>query len=333
MAMAEWVGRRRVHLVVLLAAALVLLGLSGLAVASSGEDDPPQEATTRTTPEPEGIEMTEPTPDEAAGPATTPTTASPTTGAAPANPAAPPGEATGGPATGHWRPAKGLSWQWQLDGQAIDTSVDADVYDVDLFETPPETVRRLHDQGRKVICYFSAGSWEPYRPDAGDYPESVKGGAVDGWPDERWLDIRQLDVLRPLIAARLDLCVAKGADGAEPDWMDSYVQDTGWDITAADQLAFNRMIADLAHERGLAIGLKNDLDQVAELADVFDFAVVEQCAEYGECEKLLPFLDRNKAVFHAEYDLPTSAFCAESRRLGISSIRKRLELDPWRETC
>ncbi|HLM65525.1 MAG TPA: endo alpha-1,4 polygalactosaminidase [Acidimicrobiales bacterium] len=233
----------------------------------------------------------------------------------------------------HWRPTKGLTWQWQLDGRAIDTSVEAEVFDVDLFETPAETVRTLRDQGRRVICYFSAGSWEPYRPDSGDYPEDIMGGPVEGWEDERWLDIRRLDVLRPLIAARLDLCAQKGADAAEPDWMDSYAQGTGFDISADDQLAFNHMIADLAHERGLAIGLKNDLDQVAQLADTFDFAVVEQCAEFGECEKLRPFLDRGKPVFHAEYDLSPAEFCAESRRLGLSSIRKNLGLDPWRETC
>jgi hypothetical protein len=233
----------------------------------------------------------------------------------------------------HWRPTKGLTWQWQLDGQTIDTSVEADVFDVDLFSTPAATIQDLQARGRRVICYFSAGSWEPYRPDSGSYPEEIMGGAVEGWEDERWLDIRRLDVLRPLIAARLDLCAEKGADGAEPDWMDSYVQDTGFPITADDQLAFNHMVADLAHERGLAIGLKNDLDQVAVLADTFDFSVVEQCAEFSECDKLRPFLDRNKPVFHAEYDLAPSEFCTESNRLGLSSIRKNLGLDPWLETC
>jgi hypothetical protein len=232
-----------------------------------------------------------------------------------------------------WRPTAALTWQWQLDGEPIDTSVDADVYDVDLFTTPAETVAELHARGRRVICYVSAGSWEPYRPDAGDYPEDVIGGPLEGWPDERWLDVRRLDVLRPLLAARLDLCVEKGFDGVEPDWMDSHTQDTGFAIGYDDQLRFNRMLAELAHERGLAIGLKNDLDQVAELADLFDFAVVEQCAEFGECEGLAAFVERDKPVFHAEYDLPVSAFCAESRRLGLSSIRKRVELDAWRETC
>jgi hypothetical protein len=232
-----------------------------------------------------------------------------------------------------WRPTKGMTWQWQIDGAPIDQSVEAEVYDVDLFETPVSTIQQLHARGRKVICYFSAGSWEPYRPDAGDFPDSLKGGAVDGWPDERWLDIRERDALRPLLAARLDLCAEKGFDGVEPDWLDHHDQDTGFPITAADQLAFNRMLAGMAHERGLAIGLKNDLGQVAELAETYDFAVVEQCAEFDECHLLLPFLERGKPVFHAEYDLPTSAFCAESRRLGLSSIRKRLALDPWRETC
>ena len=232
-----------------------------------------------------------------------------------------------------WRPTRGLTWQWQLDGGPIDLSVDAEVFDVDLWATTESEIDALHDQGRKVICYLSAGSWEPYRPDADEFPEEVLGPPVDGWPDERWLDIRRLDVLEPLMAARFDLCRAKGFDGVEPDWMDSHTQDTGFDITAEDQLRYNRRLAELAHERGLAIGLKNDLGQVEELADLFDFAVVEQCMEFDECELLLPFLDRDKPVFHAEYDLPTSAFCAEARRLGLSSIRKRLDLGPWRETC
>lgn len=266
---------------------------------------------------------------ERAGPSEPPASTTTTTAAGPTT-TGPPG--SGG--TGDWwRPAKGTTWQWQLDGQEIDQSVDAEVFDVDLWATPRSTIDALHARGRKVVCYFSAGSWEPYRPDAGDFPEDVLGPAVEGWPDERWLDIRRLDVLEPLMAARMDLCREKGFDGVEPDWMDNHTQATGFGIGADDQLRYNRMLAALAHERGLAIGLKNDLGQVAELADLFDFAVVEQCAQYDECEELLPLLDRGKAVFHAEYELPLEAFCAESRRLGLSSIRKNLALDPWRETC
>jgi hypothetical protein len=46
-----------------------------------------------------------------------------------------------------------------------------------------------------------------------------------------------------------------------------------------------------------------------------------------------PFLDRNKPVFHAEYNLARAKFCPLAQRLGMSSIRKRLELDAWRDTC
>jgi hypothetical protein len=267
---------------------------------------------------------------------TSPTTGPPGSDAGqtpPSDPAqAPPADAGQLPPGEWWRPSKGQSWQWQLVGE-VDVTVDAEVFDVDLFETSAATVQALHDRGRKVICYFSAGSWEPYRPDSSAFPESIKGGTVDGWPDERWLDIRQLEVLRPLLVARLDLCAQKGFDGVEPDWLDSFQQDTGFPISAEQQLTFNRTLADLAHQRGLAIGLKNDVDQAAELADVFDFVVNEQCAEYGECERYAPFLDRGKPVFHAEYDLATSEFCGVSRRLGLSSIRKKLDLGAWRETC
>lgn len=119
----------------------------------------------------------------------------------------------------------------------------------------------------------------------------------------------------------------------EPDWLDHHERETGFDISAADQLAFNLMLAEMAHERGLAIGVKNDLGQIEKLAEVFDFAVVEQCAEFGDCEALAPFLDLDKPTFHAEYELATSEFCAESRRLGLSSIRKHVSLDAWRESC
>lgn len=237
------------------------------------------------------------------------------------------------PSTSWWRPTRGVTWQWQLGGDPVDTSIEADVYDVDLFATLASVVDDLHRRGTRVICYVSVGSWEPYRPDAAAYPAEVLGRPVEGWPDERWLDIRRLDLLLPILSERLDLCAEKGFDGVEPDWMDTFQHDTGFAISAEDQLRFNRKLADMAHDRGLAIGLKNDLEQVAELVDVFDFAVNEQCAAFDECHLLQPFLDQDKPVFHAEYDLATPDFCAESRRMGLSSIRKRVELDAWRETC
>jgi hypothetical protein len=234
--------------------------------------------------------------------------------------------------SGHrWQPAPGTSWQWQLSG-TVDTGVDAAVYDVDGFDTGAAVVAALHAKGRKAVCYINAGAYESFRPDRSAYPAALLGSG-NGWPGERWLDIRRLDVLRPILGKRFDLCRSKGFDAVEPDNVDGYRNDSGFPLTAADQLAFNRMVAALAHARGLAVGLKNDLDQLPQLVGDFDFAVNEQCAEYHECEQLSPFVQQHKAVFEAEYNLPTSAFCARSERLGLSAVRKHLDLDAWRQTC
>jgi hypothetical protein len=241
--------------------------------------------------------------------------------------------ATPAPTTKPRRPPQpGSPWQIQLDSGDVDLGVDVPVYDVDGFEVPAATVRALHDRGRWVICYLNAGAWEDFRPDAAAFPASVLGKS-NGWPGERWLDIRRLDVLEPILARRMDLCREKGFDAVDPDQQDGYTNDTGFPLTAADQLRFNRMVARLAHERGMAVGLKNDPEQAAELVGDVDFAVVEQCAEYDECEAFVPFVRQGKPVFHIEYGLRTDQFCPETSALGFSSLRKRLELDAWREPC
>lgn len=230
-----------------------------------------------------------------------------------------------------WQPKPGTSWQWQLSGR-LDTSVEADVYDIDLEGTSPATIAHLHALGRRVICYFSAGSYEPGRSDSARFPRSVKGKKMDGW-DELWLDIRNIDALAPIMLARLDMAAAKGCDAVEPDNVDGYQNDTGFPLRAADQVRYNRWLAEQAHARGLAIGLKNDLDQVNDLVAYFDFAVNEECFAYGECELLLPFIRAGKAVFGAEYELATGSFCSKANSLDMDFIRKNLNLDAFRQSC
>ncbi|WP_284579581.1 endo alpha-1,4 polygalactosaminidase [Streptomyces sp. 2P-4] len=230
-----------------------------------------------------------------------------------------------------WRPGPGTSWQWQLSGR-LDTSVEAPVYDVDGFDTSREQVAALHRAGRRVICYLSTGAWEEFRPDAAKFPAALLGRG-NGWEGERWLDIRRTAELEPLMAARLDMCRDKGFDAVEPDNMDGYANTTGFPLTAEDQLRYNRLIARLARDRGLAVGLKNDLDQIPQLVGDFDFAVNEQCAQYDECERLAPFTAAGKAVFHVEYELPASRFCAQTRKLGFASMQKMYDLGAWRKPC
>ncbi len=232
-----------------------------------------------------------------------------------------------------WQPAPGLTWQIQFAGLPVNQSVDAQVFDIDGFDNDASVVASLHAQGRKVVAYLDAGSWESYRPDAAAYPAEVLGNALDGYPDERWVDVRRLDVLGPILAARMDMAKAKGFDAVDFDNVDGYTNSPGFPFTAGDQLAFNRFLADAAHARGLAVGLKNDLDQVGDLVGSFDFAVNEQCFQYHESKRLKPFVAAGKAVFVIEYEGTLESFCAKAHKLGYSAIKKRLSLNAWRKVC
>lgn len=228
------------------------------------------------------------------------------------------------------------TWQWQLQGE-LDASSDVDVYDIDLFDSEPSTIAGLQADGRTVVCYFSAGSYESWRPDADDLAPTALGDTLDGFEDERWLDVRDVSV-RAVAEGRLDLAVDKGCDGVEPDNVDGYVNDTGFDLTGDDQLNFNRFLAGAARERRLLVGLKNDLDQIPDLVDDFDFAVNEQCHEFDECEAYAPFIKQDKPVFNAEYDQrfvdDPVAVCRRSRDLGLRTLVLPLDLDnSFRISC
>jgi hypothetical protein len=241
---------------------------------------------------------------------------------------------------GTWyRPGLGVTWTWQLQG-AILTGPIAEIYDVDLFETPSNVVDELHGLGRKVLCYFSAGSVEQGRPDAGRFPASAIGRPLDGYPDERWLDIRRQDVFEVMVA-RLDLAVARGCDGVEPDNVTAYRNDTGFSITSADQLAFNRQLANHAHARNLTIALKNAGDQVLDLVAYFDLELNEECHEYQECDELQPFIAAGKPVLNAEYagDLAAAnrlagVVCPQAASRGLRTLILPIDLDGrFRVSC
>ncbi len=227
---------------------------------------------------------------------------------------------------GHiWQPKPGTCWQWQLNDE-VNTSWDVTMYDIDLFDTPQTTIDKLHTDGRIVICYFSAGSWEEWREDARDFPDEVLGEPLEEWEDERWLDISRIDLLEPIMLVRLNLAVAKNCDGVEPDNVDGYTNETGFDLTYDDQLEYNLWLAEQAHQRGLSIGLKNDLDQIDEVVDDFDWALNEECFQFDECDELLPFIEAGKAVFGVEYVGDPEDYCPQAIEMGFSWLTKTLNL-------
>jgi hypothetical protein len=240
-------------------------------------------------------------------------------------------------AAAHWRPPANTSFAIILSVAPSANEIDtpAKVIDLDLFDTRAATVAALKRRGKKVICYLSAGSWENWRPDKHKFPAAVIGKPYDGWPGERWIDIRSTAV-KNIMMARMDLCKRKGFHAVDADNVDSFNADTGFPITRADAIAYLRFLAAEAHKRGLAFGLKNAAELSNAVFDVMDFAVTEDCFDQGWCARSKNFIAANKPVFAIEYTdngIDVAAFCRQAKRLGLSPIYKRRKLDMWERRC
>lgn len=233
-----------------------------------------------------------------------------------------------------WKPTPGQSWQLQYAGPLAPTT--ASVVDLDGEDTTAAQVAALHAQGKKVICYFSAGSYENWRADRKKFPKKVIGKALPGWPGERWLDIRKVHTLLPIMSKRMDRCKAKGFDAVDPDNMDGYDNaPTGFPLKKKNAVAYLKALSSAAHARGLAIGLKNALDLLAKARPLVDFAVNEECVQYQECGRYRDFVRAGKAVFHVEYtDNGTTIAQACAGSLGgFSTVLKHRDLDAWAVFC
>jgi hypothetical protein len=124
-----------------------------------------------------------------------------------------------------WRPRVGQEFQIVLsdsvDGNRRNGPIVpeyAKIFDVDLFDNTAETIRELKRAGKKVICYFSAGTSETWRPDFKEFKEVDQAAPLPLWPGERWLDIRSRDVMR-IMRARVRYASRKGCDAVDPDNM------------------------------------------------------------------------------------------------------------------
>ena len=140
------------------------------------------------------------------------------------------------------------------------------------------------------------------------FPKAIIGKGIDGFSD-KWTDIRS-PLLKPLIAARIQMCASKGFDAVEPDLEDGYTNNTGFALTAADQIAFNTWVAATVHAAGMSVLLKGDPEQAKQLAPTVDFFLNEECNDYNECSQYPALAASGKTVLNAEYSgrCPTSSF-------------------------
>ncbi|PGH09662.1 hypothetical protein AJ79_05628 [Helicocarpus griseus UAMH5409] len=244
-----------------------------------------------------------------------------------------------------WQPAPGTTWQINLVDRVKASKMQVDVYDIDLFDNEKDDISRLKEEGRKIICYFSAGSFEDWREDAKKFEDSDLGRGLDGWDGEKWLNTRSENV-RNIMLSRLDMAKDKGCNGVDPDNVDGYDNNNGLNLSQDDAVNYITFLADAAHQRGLSMGLKNAVAIIPKVKQKVEFAVNEQCLEYSQCGAYKPLIDANKAVFHIEYPKGEeksdsvnvaanvrSSVCGNPTTEKFSSVLKNINLDEWAQTC
>jgi endo-alpha-1,4-polygalactosaminidase (GH114 family) len=241
--------------------------------------------------------------------------------------------------TDWWKPVNGVSFDWDLDDLNAQDHFEADVVDVDAFTTSAEQVAALHAQGKKVIAYISVGTLENDRPDAGLLPKEVIGKVYPEWTEEKWVDIREPEKLKPWLNSRFRMIINKGFDAIEPDNLDSFDNETGFNITESDTRRYCDFLISLAHQNGLGIGQKNVPGLASDFAAKFDWLLTEDAFEQGWQEQVKPFIDLKKPVFSVEYtDMTTEAtfeniFCPKAKVLKVYAVLKRRDLDKWSFAC
>jgi hypothetical protein len=192
-----------------------------------------------------------------------------------------------------------MRWDWQI-GRVTPLQRTGrravDIYDIDGFLTTPAEIGRIHTAWQastlahpKAVCYLDL-AWEDYRPDAspapaGRFPASALGKIYYGYPEERWVDFRQLDALKPMLNARIAMCASKGFDAVELDDIDSFdpPSTTGFHLTPGDAQNYLAYAFNQAHRDGMTVLWKNSPLLSWWGVHYTDGAVVEECYTYGGC--------------------------------------------------
>ena len=178
-------------------------------------------------------------------------------------------------------------------------------------------------------------------PDKGRFPNALLGKTYGGYPDERWLDVRRIDLLEPIMVARMLRCKRSGFDGVWFDNVDGFTMDTGFEISSSEQLTYNATLANDAHRRGLSAAFNNDPAQARQMVPYFDWVLYEvdrddvrSCFYRPACDTLQPFDEAGKATFVIEYAQSRKAlFCRTARQRGFNGILKDEDLTAYRFAC
>jgi len=240
-----------------------------------------------------------------------------------------------------YHPQVGDSFEWRLDSIGLNevNEYNCKIIDIDAFSASRQLVDAFHARGIKVIAYISVGTIENYRPDIALLPPEIIGNIYPAWPDERFLNIREIEKIKPFITSRFDMIKQKGFDGIEPDNMDGYEEVNGFDLTISDTKLFCEWIIEEAHNRRLSIGQKNTDELVPLLYKKFDWALTEDVFNTNTQNNFSQYISVGKPVFSAEYtdEMNITDFntfvCPKAKQLKYFAFLKNRDLTQWTYEC
>jgi hypothetical protein len=186
--------------------------------------------------------------------------------------------------------------------------------------------------GKYNICYVNAFQTQPddakwWTTNHPDLLVKKDGKFVTdpNWRDEYILDIspKKQSAVLAIIGPWIDKCAKDGFNAIEPDNLDSWTRSKGV-LTKDMNKAFATLLVARAHAANIAIAQKN----TSELAGVgisFDFAIVEECQVWTECEDFtdvygnqvyeIEYSDNNRDANNKPVD-PLSFFTAACKARG-----------------
>ncbi len=230
-------------------------------------------------------------------------------------------------------PLPGTSWQAQLSG-TIDTELDVELFYLDADVAGKPALTDLLVRGRHVVCYLSAGTFEPWRNDADQFPAGVLGDELDQYPDERWLDVRD-SVVRGLMQERIARLRAAGCEGVVPASLNGHEQDRKFGLTAADAVEYAVWLGQELHAQGMSAGLSVPGDLLPALAGAFDWGLAVGCLSTSGCAGYVPVRQRDRAVLLVEFgdEGDLAEVCAGASARGFDALVKRPNFDAFRLEC
>lgn len=206
---------------------------------------------------------------------------------------------------------------WQQFGN-LNANVAASVFIIDIVYGATSAPSQLRSAGKKVLCAFSAGVFEPHRADAGQIPASARGSEVVPGSGYNWLDIRDQSV-RSVMVARLNTAAQYQCSGVLIDDLNAFNISTGFPLTANDTISYGNFLAGQAHALGLDIVVLSADGIESNLASSFDAALSLNCVTTGDCNKNNGFKSLGKPVMNLELTTKSPELCTQSKSLGVST--------------